>query len=77
MDAIATLIRQQRQVTSYDPPKVACAFNAGSLSYDPSPTNRRRMRQRWHGMSLYTDYWITFFNDAFGLLSKGREKYEE
>lgn len=50
--------------TGYDPPKVACAYNAGGLYYDPSPGNRWRMRQYPIGTSAHADRFVAYFNDT-------------
>jgi hypothetical protein len=50
--------------TGYDPPKVACAYNAGGLYYEPSPGNRWRMRQFPIGTSAHADRFVTWFNDT-------------
>ncbi len=38
-------IASQWKVTHLDPPKVACAYNAGGVYYDASATNRWKMKQ--------------------------------
>jgi peptidoglycan hydrolase-like protein with peptidoglycan-binding domain len=68
IEAGTAYIAQQRPATGFDPPKVGCAYNAGSLQYNPSPANRWRMLQYPIGTSVYADRLIAFFNDAFGVL---------
>lgn len=60
----AACIARKIDETGYDPPKVACAYNAGGLYYDPSPGNRWRMRQYPLGTSAHADRFIAYFNDT-------------
>lgn len=68
VDAGTAYIAKKLPVTGYDPPKVACAYNAGDLRYDSSTTNRWRMLQHPIGTSAHADRFISFFNDALGVL---------
>jgi Putative peptidoglycan binding domain/Transglycosylase SLT domain len=63
-------ISSQYQLTGFDPPKVGCAYNAGGLYYDSSPTNRWRMRQYPIGTGTYADRLVAYFNDCFSILMK-------
>ena len=65
-------IASQFNMTGYDPPKVACAYNAGGLYYDPSPGNLWRMRQYPIGTPAHANRMVAFFNDSFSLLLSGR-----
>jgi len=68
IEAGTAYIAQQLPATGYDPPKVGCAYNAGSLRYDASPSNRWRMVQYPLGTSDYGDKFVAFFNDALSVL---------
>ncbi|MFM8297977.1 MAG: transglycosylase SLT domain-containing protein [Microcystis aeruginosa] len=63
-----SFIADQRLKTLLDPPKVACAYNAGSLFENKNPNNRWRMRQFPIGTSAHCDRFIKFFNDAVFVL---------
>jgi Putative peptidoglycan binding domain/Transglycosylase SLT domain len=65
-------ISSQFAMTGYDPPKVACAYNAGGLYYDPSPGNIWRMRQYPIGTPKHANRTVAFFNDTFSLLLNGK-----
>ncbi len=58
-------ISQQRRKTDLDPPKVACAYNAGSVIRNDGPGNRWKMRQFPIGTSHHADRFVAWFNDAF------------
>ncbi len=58
-------IRRQAAKTRLDPPKVACAYNAGGLYLNDSSANRWRMRQYPIGTAKHADRFVAFFNDAF------------
>jgi len=58
-------IAQQWKETHLDPPKVACAYNAGGLYYNDSPDNRWRMRQYPIGTSKHADRFVKWFNECF------------
>ena len=60
----------QFALTGFDPPKVGCAYNAGGLYYEPSATNRWKMRQYPIGTGTYADRLVMFFNDCFSLLQQ-------
>ena len=60
-------ISLQRRKTDLDPPKVACAYNAGSVIRNDSPNNRWKMRQFPIGTSHHADRFVAWFNDAFRL----------
>jgi peptidoglycan hydrolase-like protein with peptidoglycan-binding domain len=68
----ARYIASQFDGTGYDPPKVACAYNAGGLYYDPSPGNQWRMRQYPIGTPAHANRMVAFFNDCFSLLLSGK-----
>jgi peptidoglycan hydrolase-like protein with peptidoglycan-binding domain len=58
-------IGQQRAKTALDPPKVACAYNAGSVVRNDGPDNRWKMRQFPIGTSEHADRFVRWLNDAF------------
>lgn len=58
-------IAQQWNVTRYDPPKVACAYNAGGIYHNRSANNRWKMRQYPIGTSHHADRYVKWFNDCF------------
>ncbi len=58
-------ISQQRRKTNLDPPKVACASNAGSVIRNNGPDNRWKMRQFPIGTGHHADRFVAWFNDAF------------
>lgn len=58
-------IARQSPKTLYDPPVVACAYNAGGVYHDRSEQNRWRMRQYPIGTSHHADRFLRWFNDCF------------
>jgi len=58
-------IASQRQLTNYDPPKVACAYNAGDIYYNDSGKNRWKMRQYPIGTDAHANRFVVWFNDCF------------
>ncbi len=58
-------IKQQFHVTAFDPPRVACAYNAGGIYRNNSANNRWKMRQYPIGTSKHTDRFVMWFNDCF------------
>jgi hypothetical protein len=58
-------IAKQARVTGFDPPKVACAYNAGGLYPQESPNNRWKMRQFPLGEGTHADRFVQWFNDCF------------
>ena len=65
-------IASQFNMTGFDPPKVACAYNAGGIYYDPSRANPWRMRQFPIGSPDHANRFIAFFNDCFSLISNSQ-----
>lgn len=61
-------IADQRSKTLLDPPKVACAYNAGGVYENRNAGNRWRMRQFPIGTSKHCDRFVQFFNDAVFVL---------
>ena len=68
IQAGTSFIADQRSKTLLDPPKVACAYNAGSIVENRNVGNRWRMRQFPIGTSKHCDRFIKFFNDAVFVL---------
>jgi hypothetical protein len=60
---------RQKAATQFDPPIVACAYNAGSVRRDPSPGNRWKMVQFPIGTSQHADRFVAWFNDCFMLFT--------
>ena len=58
-------IAGQRSKTSFDPPKVACAYNAGSVIRNNGAENRWKMRQFPIGTGEHADRFVAWFNDSF------------
>jgi hypothetical protein len=63
-------IASQWKQTHLDPPKVACAYNAGSIHYNPNPANRWKMRQYPIGSSEHADRFVKWFNDCFRMFER-------
>jgi len=61
-------IRKQRSQTLLDPPKVACAYNAGGVHDNDGPTNRWKMRMYPIGTSAHCDRFVKWFNDVVAVL---------
>lgn len=59
-----SFIARQGVDTDYDPPCVACAYNAGSLRLNASTANRWRMRQHPIGTGQHADRFVAWFNDC-------------
>ena len=58
-------IAQQMRATNFDPPKVACAYNAGGIYYNDSPGNRWKMRQYPINSAEHADHFVKWFNECF------------
>ncbi len=67
-------IRGQRSTTLLDPPKVACAYNAGSLQENTGTNNRWKMKQYPIGTSEHCDRYVKWFNDAVAVLETHAKK---
>lgn len=61
-------IAGQRSKTLLDPPKIACAYNAGSLLENRGQHNRWKMKQYPIGTSAHCDRFVKWFNDAVEVL---------
>lgn len=62
-------IAAQEKVTGYDPPKVACAYNAGSVVKNAGAENRWKMKQFPIGKGDHCDRFVQWFNDAVAVLA--------
>jgi len=58
-------IAKQARVTGFDPPQVACAYNAGSIYLQTGEENRWKMRQFPIGKGDHADRFAEWFNDCF------------
>jgi hypothetical protein len=58
-------ILRQKAGTRFDPPRVACAYNAGSVRREASLGNRWKMVQFPIGTGEHADRWVKWFNDCF------------
>ena len=67
-------IAQQKSVTVYDPPKVACAYNAGTIYQNTGVNNRWKMRQYPIGTGEHCDRFVKWFNDAVVVLAEHQKK---
>jgi hypothetical protein len=57
-------IASQMTRTNLDPPKVACAYNAGGVYPNDGPENRWKMRQYPIGTGHHADRFVRWFNDC-------------
>lgn len=62
-------IAKQARVTGFDPPKVACAYNAGGIYLQAGPENRWKMRQFPIGTGMHADRFVQWFNDCFRMFA--------
>jgi len=65
----AYMARQWR-VTHFDPPKVACAYNAGGVYHNKSDKNRWKMRQYPINSAEHANRYIRWFNDCFRMFAE-------
>jgi soluble lytic murein transglycosylase-like protein len=68
IQAGASYIAGQFKATRFDPPKAACAYNAGGVYYNDSADNRWKMRQYPIGTGAHADRFVRWFNDCFAVL---------
>jgi len=57
-------IASQWKKTDFDPPKVACAYNAGGVYRNKGDENRWKMRQYPINSSEHADRFVRWFNDC-------------
>jgi hypothetical protein len=69
-------IASQWTLTDFDPPKVACAYNAGGIYYNQSDANRWKMRQYPINSADHADRFVKWFNDCFVMFQKDNVKPE-
>ncbi len=62
-------ILKESGTTGFDPPVVACCYNAGSVVENDSSANRWRMRQFPIGTGQHADRFVMWFNDAMRVLA--------
>lgn len=62
-------IAGQKRKTLFDPPVVACAYNAGSVIENAGAENRWRMKQFPIGTGHHADRYVKWFNDCFRVFS--------
>ena len=67
-------IAEQKSKTGYDPPKVACAYNAGNIYQNSGANNRWKMRQYPIGTGEHCDRFVKWFNDAVAVLADHDKK---
>lgn len=63
-------IARQRQLTLYDPPRVACAYNSGGVYENRGRHNRWKMRQYPIGSGEHADRFTLWFNDVFRMFAQ-------
>jgi len=66
----AAYMASQWKVSNFDPPKVACAYNAGGIYYNDAAANRWKMRQYPIGTAEHANRFIQWFNDCFLMFKK-------
>lgn len=57
-------IASQWKKTDFDPPKVACAYNAGGIYKNEGENNRWKMRQYPINSSEHADRFVKWYNDC-------------
>jgi peptidoglycan hydrolase-like protein with peptidoglycan-binding domain len=62
-------ILQQSLHTGFDPPLVACCYNAGRIALEESPRNPWRMLQYPIGTGEHCDRFVQWFNDCMQLFA--------
>jgi peptidoglycan hydrolase-like protein with peptidoglycan-binding domain len=62
-------ILQQSRHTGFDPPMVACCYNAGRVALEESPRNPWRMLQYPIGTGEHCDRFVQSFNDCIQLFA--------
>jgi hypothetical protein len=63
-------IASQWKVNHFDPPRVACAYNAGGIYPNDGEQNRWKMRQYPIGSSDHADRFVGWFNQFVAILSQ-------
>lgn len=62
-------IRRQAGQTNFDPPLVACAYNAGGLYRQDGEGNPWKLRQYPIGTGKHADRFVAWFGDALAVLA--------
>lgn len=65
IQAGTSMIAHQFPATHFDPPKVACAYNAGGIYHQEGLKNRWKMRQFPIGTGEHADRFVKWFNECF------------
>jgi|GEM_PF-5143472 len=73
INAGTACISGKRQLTQFDPPVVACAYNAGGVYANNGAANRWGMRQYPIGTGRHADHFVMWFNDIFTFLRANRQ----
>lgn len=63
-------IARQRPQTDFDPPVVACAYNAGGVYHQAGRRNRWRMRQYPIGTGKHADRFVQWFGDCLAVFAE-------
>jgi hypothetical protein len=63
-------IARQKPLTALDPPKVACAYNSGSLRWNNASGNRWKMRQFPRDTGEHADRFVAWFNACYRLFDQ-------
>jgi hypothetical protein len=74
INAGTAYIAQQKFDTRFDPPLVACAYNAGGLYPNTGPANRWKLRQYPIGSGVHADRFVKWFNDCFTFLAQSPQE---
>jgi len=74
IEAGTAYIDHQRGNTRLDPPKVACAYNAGSLVCNSGTSNRWKIKQHPIGTGEHADRFVQWFNDCFAFFEEQPDK---
>jgi hypothetical protein len=67
-------IRRQAGQTNFDPPLVACAYNAGGLYRQDGEQNPWKLRQYPIGTGKHADRFVAWFGDALAVLAADRPR---
>jgi hypothetical protein len=62
-------IRRQARITNFDPPLVACAYNAGGLYRQDGADNPWKLRQFPIGTGKHADRFVAWFGDSLAVLA--------
>jgi len=63
-------LRRQARLTNFDPPLVACAYNAGGLYPQAGEANPWKLRQYPIGTGRHADRFVAWFGDAVAVLKE-------